>query len=351
MQTQAATSQRGWLPILLGALVSGGAILLLFSQVDLEEFFDHLRNADQTYILGMILLYPVAIVVRAIRWQVLLREPMSFWRAMHIQNIGFMLNTLLPLRLGEVARVLLMSREPKQGAGAGLSALTLERLLDVIMALLCVGSGLLLLPEDAALPPETTTSIGFFIMVALVMGLGVLFISPLHPLVIRIATFFLRPLPDHLAHKLLGFIEDTLHGFKAIAEPKRLFSSLLSSVILWAIYAGYYQLGLYAFIGTDAPVGAGLLTLGAIAVGGAAPSLPGAVGVFQAAAVIALTAAGYDTSIATSYAWGVWVPANALVIVAGALSLWAMGLSFGQITQDVRASAQRPQQEQETTTA
>jgi hypothetical protein len=74
-----------------------------------------------------------------------------------------------------------------------------------------------------------------------------------------------------------------------------------------------------------------------VAVGIAAPSLPGAIGVFQAAAVLALTTAGYPTGPATGYAWALWVSQTGVTLLGGVIGLSAMSLSFGGLRRDVQA--------------
>ncbi|NJL92852.1 MAG: flippase-like domain-containing protein [Anaerolineae bacterium] len=336
-------TKRSLIMLGIGALISVGAILLLFSQVELDAFAGHMRGADQRYIAGMVALYFVSTLLRGLRWQTVLVGKLTFWRGYHIVNVGFLLNAIFPFRLGELARVVLMSREPGQNAGSGLSAVALERLLDSIFALLAVGLGLLLLPERAALPPETTFTLGAVLVLALVGVLVVLFLPSTHPLFLSIARFFLKPLPDGLAARLLGFVQDTLEGLRVLADPRRLAISLLASLVLWLTYYGYMQLGLYAFLGDAVPpLEVGLLILGFVAFGGAAPSLPGAVGIFQAAAVLALTTAGYDdTSLTTSYAWGIWVPQIMLLITVGMVSLYVLGLSLVGLTREVQAEMEQ----------
>jgi hypothetical protein len=321
--------------MLIGALVSGGALALVFSQVNLGEFAAHLRQADGRFIVGMMLVYLMVIVLRAVRWQALVSEPMQFGQASRIINVSYLLNTVLPLRVGEIARVWLMGRTSKQSAASGLSALTLERLLDLSFALLCVGLGLILLPLSSSLSAETTSTLGLMLIVTVIGIVAVIALSRTHRPIMRVLHLMVRPLPTGLAARLTAFADDLLSSLQTSVKPGRLLKSALWSLLLWAGYVSYYQLGLAGFMPTTPSLGVGLLVVGFIALGGAAPSLPGAVGIFQAAAVLALTLNHYDASLATSYAWGVWVPQTVMVIFAGAVSAWGMGLSLTHLTRSI----------------
>ncbi len=332
-------SLKSLLPLVLSAIFSIGAIGILFSQVNFEEVVENIRQAEAAYLLLLIGVYPFSMYIRSVRWQHFLQAHLPFWRAFHITNIGYFFNAVLPFRLGEVARILLMSREPQQSAGAGLSGITLERLLDLSIALLCVGVGLALLPEGAALSAETTSTLGVLIVLTIIGGMGLIFLPRTHPIILKVAKFFSRPLPDSLARRGLQFVEDTLNGLKIIATPRRLINTVALSFLTWLTYFVFFYVGLFAFLDHTPTIGVGFLVTGFIALGIAAPSLPGAIGVFQAAAVLALTTAGYDTTTATSYSWTLWIIEIGAIILGGIWGLSAMGLSLGGLTREIRQTS------------
>lgn len=336
--TAASPFARHWVSLLIGAIISIAALVLVFRQVDFDSFWQHIRQADTYTILAMILVYLSTLFARTRRWQTLAREPISFWPAFHLINISYLLNAVLPLRLGDLSRILLMSRQPGQTAASGLSALTVERLLDLSFALLCLGIGLFFLPEGAALPAETSSTVGLMIIVTISGILLLLVLRRTHPLLLRLVHLITSFFPASLAQRLNAFIEDTFRSLQVAMQWQRLLYVLLWSTLLWAGYTGYFQLGLYAFTRQQAPLEIGLLTLGIVALGVAAPSLPGAIGVFQAAAVLALRINDYDTSVATSYAWSIWAIETAIIIGVGIVSLWAIGMSFRRLTNEVSRS-------------
>lgn len=220
--------------------------------------------------------------------------------------------------------------------GVGLSAVTVERLFDLIFALLCVGIGLLLIPESSGLPEETMTSLGFLILVTIAASLVIIFLPPIHPYLIRLLHFLSRPLPQKIGGRLVSFAEDTLHSLTSIASPAILSRLIFWSVLTWSSYVSFFYIGLFGFF-DGLPIGLGFLVTGFVAVGIAAPSLPGAIGLFQAAAVLALSTAGYDTTIATSYAWTLWIVQTAAIILGGIVGLWAMSLSFKGLAHEVQS--------------
>ncbi|HLA42020.1 MAG TPA: lysylphosphatidylglycerol synthase transmembrane domain-containing protein, partial [Aggregatilineales bacterium] len=263
-----------------------------------------------------------------------------YWRGFHIINVGYFLNAVLPFRIGEFARILLVSREPEQNIGVGLSAVTVERLFDLMMALLCVGLGLALVPESKTLPQDAREGLGFFIVITVMGGLVLLALPRSHPILMHIARLVTRPLPGSIGGLLVGFAEDTLNSLRAISDLRILLEMLVWSLVTWCSYVGFFYIGLFSFF-DSVNIGVGFLVTGFVAVGIAAPSLPGAIGIFQAAAVLALSTAGYDTAAATGYAWTLWIVQTVAILAGGVVGLWAMSLSFTGLTQDVRENIEK----------
>ncbi|MFN8373319.1 MAG: lysylphosphatidylglycerol synthase domain-containing protein, partial [Anaerolineae bacterium] len=96
-----------WRIGLLGVLVSGLATLFIISQFDAAEFLRALSAARWVYVLLCGLLLLLALLPRAKRWQVLLGGALPYWRTFHIMNVAYLVNNVLPLRIGEVARMYL----------------------------------------------------------------------------------------------------------------------------------------------------------------------------------------------------------------------------------------------------
>src|SRR5690606_19691468 len=134
-----------------------------------------------------------------------------------------------------------------------------ERLLDIICALLCIGVGLVMLPDSTALSGEATSSIGIFIVLALVLGVGLLLTRPIHPYLLNIWRFILRPFP--FADKLVRFAEDTLLSLQTIAAPRPFAIAFGWSCVVWVGYVLFFQVGLYAFL-ANVPLGVGFLVTG-----------------------------------------------------------------------------------------
>ena len=126
-----------WRIGLLGVAVSLLAIYFIVSQVDLPRLGAALRAARYIYVVPSALLLVLAIVPRTIRWRVLLNGALPLGRAFSIINVSYLVNGLLPFRMGEVARAVLANHaDPPVPVLKSASSIIVERMLDLLAVLI-----------------------------------------------------------------------------------------------------------------------------------------------------------------------------------------------------------------------
>jgi hypothetical protein len=122
-------------------------------------------------------------------------------RAFRILNVSYLVNGVLPLRLGEVARVYLATRaEPPVRLFTSASTVIVERLLDLLAVLILLGAALAISPT---LPAEYRTA-GFAGALTLSAGFAVLVVLANQ---------------RNLAHRLFGLVERAVPAACGGAPP------------------------------------------------------------------------------------------------------------------------------------
>lgn len=318
----------------LGIFVSALALILLAILIDIDSLIETLREARPGYFLvGVFFIYPAAIVARGYRWWLLLNREPGFWKSFHIINVGYLANMIFPARLGEIARIGLVANE--SDAGKGVSAVAVERLVDLLFALAIVALGLALLGDEADLPAEVTTSLAIFTGIT-ALGLIVLFFTPpLHPLIIRLVKRVSGRFAPKLQVTLVSFVERILFNMKILAKPRKFATIAGWTAITWVLYNSFYYILFLAFE-SNVPIGVGILINGFIALSIGAPSVPSAAGPFHLGAALALSLYGYADDLAASYAVVAHALVTGLTIGVGAWSLNRMGTSLSSLRQMLR---------------
>jgi uncharacterized protein (TIRG00374 family) len=263
-----------------------GLLALFLRQVDLREVLRGIGRAEPLELVLALAATAANYLIRAARWQVMLRPVgrARFSTAFRTTIIGFAANSLLPGRVGEFLRPLLLARREGLRATSCFATIILERLLDLVTALALFGtvvflSGSSLRPSSAALF-ATIKYGGGIAAVASAAALAFIFVMAGHPERLgRLVRGSERLLPARLAHALAHFLEMFAGGLAVMRRPGALVASLALSLPLWlSIAAGIWMVSRAFHI--EMPFTGTFLLIALLTVGVAVPT-PGAVGSFH----------------------------------------------------------------------
>jgi len=305
---------------------AGIAVTLLLAALalrtlDLGEVWEAVRAMELRWIVPSFALLVVAVWLRILRWQLLFLPPRrpAFGQVAHALLLGLFFNATLPLRAGEAVRIVALNRRAGTPRTQILGTIAVERIYDVVALLLLLLAALPWLPEvtwlrTAALLGGAAGLVAAIVVVALAVDAR---------RATRLVVWPLRLLPFVTPERrelAAGNLEAGLSGFRnarvaLVAFGLTVASWLVFALSFWALMPGF-DLGL----GPDA----GLLVLVATGLGMAVPSGPAALGVFEAAVVVALRPFGIGAELALSYGL-VLHAVNLVPFLAAGLLLLALG--------------------------
>jgi uncharacterized protein (TIRG00374 family) len=121
-----------WIGLLLGLAVSAVALALVLRWAGWGPLNEALRRVEPGYLLLGVLVFIVSMLARVACWKVLIGRPVGFGRVLAALNEGYLLNNVLPWRMGEFGRAILLGRQPGLSALLVLSSIIVERLYDMI---------------------------------------------------------------------------------------------------------------------------------------------------------------------------------------------------------------------------
>jgi uncharacterized protein (TIRG00374 family) len=130
--------------------IGGGLMYWAYKDVDWAAVRHSLSNAHWGYAILALALNYSATVYRGFRWNTLL-QPMGYkadrWACAHAVAFGYLMNDLIP-RSGEVARCTLLNRAEGVPVDKLFGTVILERIVDVVMLLICLVVALLVKNEE-----------------------------------------------------------------------------------------------------------------------------------------------------------------------------------------------------------
>jgi uncharacterized protein (TIRG00374 family) len=327
-----------WYIRLLGALVSLLAVYFMVTQVDFATLLDSLRQARWVYVLPAVVLLVLGLVTRALRWRTLLSGGLPLHRAFSMMNVAYLVNNILPLRIGELARMYLATRiEPPVPVFKSASTIVVERLLDLLSMVVLVA----LVLAAGPLPPEIQTA-GFVSGgVALVGFVFLVFLAGNRVLAARWANMLVRLLPFLNRLNPDRRLDEILDGLAPLTRLATLAQVFGWTAISWgfSLAAGYILM--FAFY-PQGDWAATALYIAAAAFAIAVPAVPGNVGPYELSIIGALAALGY-TERESALAFAVVVHAANVFVhtVTGVLGLIQEGISLEQLSTGVQGIRQQ----------
>ena len=312
--------------------ISGVFLLLLANSLrgEADQLSAALGSADWRLIAPAILLYFLGALLRSVRWGQLLPEQQvktpTLFKAL---IVGFTVNNLLPLRMGEVARAYLLARWGRVAYGTTVASLVVERIFDGLSLALLLLVAIWLLPDAPRylLAVGLIAAVGFFGGAAL-MALAAWRASALTALV----GFCTRWLPARVRPGVLRASESFARSLAMVHHPARLARLLALSVVAWCSELGLFLVLMFS-LGIAGTYPQALLIGSAANFATLLPSSPGYAGTFDAAlARAARDTLGISAGLAGAYDIIVHATLFLPVVVVGTLVLWRSRITFDQVT-------------------
>lgn len=280
-------SARRWLP---GAVISLAAVAVLLYFVDLQKFADAVRSADYRLLLAVFALAFGWLALRGFVWRAILRGRACYRDVFLTLCEGYLLNNLLPFRLGEIGRAFLLGRKSGLGFLEVLPTVIIERVLDLAFA-----AAILLSAVPFVVGAEGAGRIALLIGGLVVLGLVVLYLLARNRE--RALGLFQRLTArwPGLQERGSQFLGSLFSGLAILTDGGLFLRVLFWMTLNWGLGIIQFFLLMRAFF-PEARLFWSQFGLGALAFGNAIPSLPGAVGTFEGAFGGALTILSGDQS-------------------------------------------------------
>lgn len=327
----------------IGIGISVACLLAIFMFIRPSEILAELKNARYQFLLLAMVSLIAFMVLRAVRWQFLLQNGWSntseiaYSKVFHIQNIGYLLTNILPFRLGDVARAILIGNVPPITISKGISTMVVERVFDLLFFVILFPFTLTAIDS---LPDQIRSA---FLLIGAIAILGAIILvvaANQRDLAIRVTNWILNRLPRIDPEVWIRRLNDLLLGLSTLTRPKDGLTVVLLSIVVWIpIVVGYYMALLAVNLQPTFLETAFIVSIAAFSV--TAPSSPGQVGVFEASVTFAIAGIlGMPKAQAASFAF-LYHAANYVVLgVLGVIGIFRTSNTFGSVIASTRSSLQ-----------
>ena len=313
-----------------GLLLAGFLIALSARDVDwnlLSETLIGIEPAPAALaLMSLLALY----LVHARRWAFIipaehsLKMPDVFPAVM----IGYLMNTITPLRLGDLARSTVLSRSHRIPIGRLMGSIFAEHLFDALMRVLVVAIFALFIPVPTAARTALLVGSG----AGIVAGVFVMTLVPERFDKLRV---FARPF-GRFGDKVFGIAVEFNLGFNSLREGRRVLGGGVLTLAVWFLMFTYAILLAHS-LGLDLPWYAPIFALSLAGLGAAIPGSPAAIGVFQIAVVAGLSVWSGDATSVLAYAFAV----HAFQLILNVLIGGSMAIRTGYMSSRGRSAGSR----------
>lgn len=336
-------TRKGQWQLWVGLLVGVACLIAVFAfYARPGEIVEILRHVHLGYLALGVLGIVVFLVIRAVRWRFMLDNAIPYAPVFHIQNIGYMLTQLLPLRLGDVARAILIGNVPPVTIAQGISTMVVERLLDMLFIVVLLPftlSGITTLPDWM----RSFALVSGFVAIA---GIIVLVIAANQR---QRAT----SIANQLLARLLPFLnretwvrrfDDLLIGLKSLTSWRDGLTLIFLSIAVWIpVIAAYYFI--IRAVGLEPTwVMAGFVVCAA-AFSVAVPSTPGQAGPYHFAVITALQLYGQPAPQSAAFAFLYHFLNIIVMVIFGIIGILGTGVTFRNVIASAQSFTSRRQTE------
>jgi uncharacterized protein (TIRG00374 family) len=319
--------------ILLGLGVSLVSAVFLAVVIDWHEFAATLARFNFVYIIPATCCVVASYYCRALQWRYVLGgvRRLPVYPLFRITMIGFLANTLLPARLGEVVRAYVLARKQRLSKGTAFGSVIVTRLLDgAILFLILAGLAILIPAKIAGIRAGGTTG---FIIYAAIVSFFVLFYFN-RAAATSIIKFLFAPFSKRLAVKIVRSLDKFIHGFSCFRSPADLGKAFLYTGAIWLLVAlSYYFVNLGFKFTSSLPLYAPLLLVAIVSLAISIPSSPGFIGTMELGVLAALhiIAPALTRNEGLSYAIVVHVVQVLPSVAIGLFYLWTEHLTIAEL--------------------
>lgn len=286
----------------VGWLITIYFLYVTLEKLDFKQAIAGLSSVNLSWILLAVIVLMLDYLVRIIRWWFMFKSTVfkpPFWICARFFLVGNALNNFLPLRAGDMYRIIQFSEKTRIPSGTVLATVAVERIFDIcaLMTLLFVGiSGEVGALIFSGFPIEVQQAIKLFAATCFLGAILLLFLPTPIKKIIEIINKNI-PLPKIL----FNFLMDTILAIQNLLSPYRVLVLMLSSLLAWFLESLAYG-AVQASLNLELPINAMLISNTFATISTLFPSSPGYVGTFHYFATLSLLPFGVPLQAATTFA-------------------------------------------------
>ncbi len=318
----------------VGIPVSLVCLFLAFRGVNLGELKRILGSCSISWLILSIFLQAVQLLVKGWRWQYLLNpfERIRVTELTEIYTISLMVNDTLPGKLGEMAKAAITGNRYRVSVATVFSTIIIERFLDVVFIMLCLGYVLWrsIIPMQLGEISLNKPILGVMLIIMSVILLAI-FSQNLSDSLIKLPSNKPTKGFAKVKYDLLKGLVDLKRAFKPKVYGYNLLGAWISTALGWLLIVLSTLCVFRAFDGLNLGLDAAFLVIVVTAFSMMIPSSPGYVGTYHWMAIETFKYLGVGESTAAALAVVMHASWFLLEVSLGIVFSFKLSLKFSEL--------------------
>lgn len=351
--------------LILGIIISVVCTWLFARHIDWITLKYAFKEADYLFVIPTLFLVILIFVVRTLRWKSLLSsiKRISFINLFSATCIGYMANHVLPARVGEIIRPLVIAKKENIKITPSLATIVLERIFDLLGLIVFTVVILMIIPASkgqkqisisntysSAVAGEmdmvshtkeienskTPILVVLKKWIGIFAGIGAATVALLMALafypekIVRLTARLFSIFPHKIRDKMEELLESFISGLQILGSRRHIIWIFFLTVVIWVLLAATIYVFSFSFNMNLPFTGACLVTI-CIAFAVALPQAPGYIGVFHIATQKTLEIFGIEMASSQSFAITLWALSIIPITIVGIFFMWREGIAFKDI--------------------
>ena len=292
-----------------------GMVLLYisFKGINLSLFIETIKNSPIHWIIVSMFFGYLAYFFRALRWLLLIKSAnysTNSAQLVHSIAFGYLCNTFIP-RSGEVFRCTALNKATKIPVSILFGHVILERLIDVVILLLCILVSLILNYNSILLFSKT------FHLPSNLIVFGCGFVLLIYVIFLNKKNIF----SEVNLTKIEGFIKGIKNGFRSIKNVEKKLHFIIYTILIWLCYLLMTMVCFWCFSETlNFSFSEGLFVLVAGGLGMMVPT-PSGIGSYHYLVIAALGVLGVNQITSQYFAITMHGAQSIMVLLSGIIGM------------------------------
>jgi uncharacterized protein (TIRG00374 family) len=328
---------RNRIQILISSAFGVVVIVLMLIYVGIDNLLSIMSQASPIWLLASGLTFIPSYLMRAWRWGILLssvKNPIKLSNTFWATSVGLMVNTIIPLRVGEFIRSFILSEREKISFASSFSTILAARIIDLLGLLTLGVLSILFLPIGTSIPSWILDALLLVCLLVVFLLLMIIIGTRREERLISYFDSFFAKIffLSKRRAMIIGMIRDAIEGTRSISSNRgRLIKTFIITCLIWFFQTIGVWFVFEAF-GFEAPIG--IIFFGGIIVSLSyiLPASPGYVGTYEAywlLIFLGLGLTGTDQLLAMGIARH--LINLSFFLILGSLGISWLGLSYGKI--------------------